>query len=143
VEVDPETGQVRLRRLTTAHDVGTVINPLNHQGQIEGGVVQGIGQGLIEELLVEDGRVMTPNLGEYKLPTIADIPPLTTVLVEAGTGPGPYASKAIGEASLILTPAAIANAVYDACGVRIYSLPITAEKVWRALRERDQPGRQP
>ncbi len=137
VAVDPETGQVRLRRLTTAHDVGTVINPLNHQGQIDGGVVQGIGQGLIEELAVEDGRVLTPNLGEYKLPTIADIPPLTTVLVEAGSGPGPYASKAIGEASLILTPAAIANAVHDACGVRIYSLPITAEKVWRALRERE------
>jgi CO/xanthine dehydrogenase Mo-binding subunit len=135
VEVDPETGQVRLRRLVTAHDVGTVINPLNHQGQIEGGVVQGIGQALVEELVIEDGRVTTPNLGEYKLPTAADVPSLTTVLVEGGGGPGPYGSKAIGEAALIAPPAAIANAVYDACGVRIFSLPITAEKVWRALRE--------
>jgi CO/xanthine dehydrogenase Mo-binding subunit len=141
VEVDPETGQVHLRRLVSAHDVGTVINPTNHQGQIEGGVMQGIGQGLMEEIVVEEGRVMTPNLGEYKLPTIADIPALSTVLVEGGGGPGPYGSKAIGEAALILPPVAIANAVYDACGVRIYSLPITAEKVWRALRERG--GAQP
>jgi CO/xanthine dehydrogenase Mo-binding subunit len=140
VEVDPETGQVRLRRLVTVHDVGTVINPLNHQGQIEGGVLQGVGQALIEELVVEQGRVLTPNLGEYKLPTIADIPPLTTVLVEGGGGPGPYGAKAIGEASLIPTPAAIANAIYDACGVRLFSLPLTAEKVWRALRERAQGG---
>jgi CO/xanthine dehydrogenase Mo-binding subunit len=134
--VDPETGQVRLRRLVAVHDVGTVINPLTHQGQIDGGVVQGIGEALIEELGIEDGRVTTLNLGEYKLPTAADIPPLTTVLVEAGSGPGPYDSKAIGEMSLLPTPAAIANAVYDACGVRLFSLPITAEKVWRALRER-------
>ena len=97
VEVDPETGQVRLRRLVTAHDVGTIINPLTHQGQIDGGVVQGIGQALIEELASRTGRVTTPNLGEYKLPTMADIPPLDTVLVEAGSGPGPYDAKAIGE----------------------------------------------
>jgi putative selenate reductase molybdopterin-binding subunit len=136
VEVDPETGQVHLRRLVTVHDVGTVINPLTHQGQIDGGVVQGIGEALIEEMIVEDGRVVTANLGEYKLPTIADIPTLETVLVDAGHGPGPYESKAIGESSLLPTPAAIANAVYDACGVRIYDLPVTAEKVWRGLREK-------
>jgi CO/xanthine dehydrogenase Mo-binding subunit len=136
VEVDPETGQVHLRKLIAVHDVGTVINPLTHQGQIDGGVVQAIGQALMEELVVEDGRVTTANLGEYKLPTIADIPPLTTILVEAGSGPGPYESKAIGESSLLPTPAAIANAVYDACGARIFSLPVTAEKVWRVLQER-------
>jgi CO/xanthine dehydrogenase Mo-binding subunit len=136
VEVDPETGQVKLRKLVAVHDVGTVINPLTHQGQIDGGVMQGVGQALIEEMVIEDGRVTTANLGEYKLPTIADIPPLETVLVEAGSGPGPYESKAIGEASLLPTPAAVANAVFDACGVRLFSLPVTAEKVWRALRER-------
>ncbi len=140
VEVDPETGQVKLRKLVAVHDVGTVINPLTHQGQIDGGVVQGIGQALIEELIVEDGRVTTANLGEYKLPTIADIPPLETVLVDAGSGPGPFESKAIGEASLLPTPAAVANAVFDACGVRLFSLPVTAEKVWRALREQDEGG---
>jgi CO/xanthine dehydrogenase Mo-binding subunit len=137
VEVDPETGQVRIRRLLTVEDVGTVINPLTHQGQIDGGVVQAIGQALMEELLVEDGRVTTANLGEYKLPTIADIPPFTTLLLDGGTGPGPYNSKGIGEMSLVPTPAAIANAIYDACGVRILNLPITAEQVWRALRARD------
>ena len=136
VEVDPETGQVHLRRLVTVHDVGTVINPLTHQGQIEGGVVQGIGEALIEEMVIEDGRVTTANLGEYKLPTIADIPPLETVLLDGGHGPGPYESKAIGESSLLPTPGAVANAVYDACGVRIFDLPVTAEKVWRGLRER-------
>src|SRR5262249_36983479 len=136
VEVDPETGQVRLRRLVTVHDVGTIINPLTHQGQIDGGVVQGIGEGLMEELIVEDGHVLTLNLGEYKLPSIADIPPLDTVLVEAGSGPGPFASKAIGEMSLLPTPAAIANAVYDACGARLFHLPITSERVWRVLQER-------
>jgi CO/xanthine dehydrogenase Mo-binding subunit len=135
VEVDPETGAVRLRRLVTAHDVGTIINPLMHQGQIDGGVVQGIGQALTEEFIVEDGRVTTLSLGEYKLPTVVDIPPLETLLVDAGSGPGPYNSKAIGEMTSFCTPAAIANAVADACGVRLYSLPLTAEKVWRALRE--------
>ncbi|HEY7067736.1 MAG TPA: xanthine dehydrogenase family protein molybdopterin-binding subunit [Chloroflexota bacterium] len=136
VEVDPETGGVRLRKLTTVHDVGMVINPLMHQGQIDGGIVQGIGQGLIEEMLVEDGRVTTLSLGEYKLPTMADIPALETVLLDAGSGPGPYGAKAIGEMTSFCTPAAIANAVADACGVRLFSLPITAEKVWRALAER-------
>jgi CO/xanthine dehydrogenase Mo-binding subunit len=140
VEVDPDTGQVRLRRLVTAHDVGTIINPLLHQCQIEGGVVQGIGQGLTEELVVEEGRVTTPNLGEYKQPTAADIPPLTTLLVEGGGGPGPYDSKAIGEMTSFCTPAAIANAVADACGVRLFSLPVTAEKVWHGLRGREAQG---
>jgi CO/xanthine dehydrogenase Mo-binding subunit len=137
VEVDPETGQVRLRRLVTAQDVGTIINPLTHQGQIDGGVVQGIGQALMEEIAVDDGRVLTANLGEYKLPTIADIPPHTTLLVDSGAGPGPFGSKAIGEMSLLVPPAAIANAIYDACGVRLFSLPLTAEQVWRALHARD------
>jgi CO/xanthine dehydrogenase Mo-binding subunit len=137
VEVDPETGQVVLLNLVAVHDVGTVINPITHQGQIDGGVVQGIGEALIEELIIEDGRVTTANLGEYKLPTIADIPPLQTVLVDCGSGPGPFQSKAIGEMSLLPTPAAVANAIYDAVGVRLFELPLTAERVWRALREKD------
>src|SRR5438270_413848 len=87
VEVDRETGQVKLHRFVTAHDVGTIINPIAHQGQIDGGVVQGIGQGLMEDLLIEEGRVGAANLGEYKLPNIKDIPLLRTVLVHAGGGP--------------------------------------------------------
>jgi xanthine dehydrogenase molybdenum-binding subunit len=136
VAVDPETGQVRLRRLTTVHDVGTILNPLLHQGQIEGAVVQGIGYALTEELGMEDGRVTTPHLGDYKLPTMADVPDLATVLVPSGEGPGPYQAKPIGEGPNCPVAPAIANAVYDACGVRVTDLPITAEKVWRGLRAR-------
>ena len=142
VAVDPATGQVSVRRFTTAHDVGTVINPIGHQGQIEGGLIQGLGYALMEELPTEDGRISTLNLGETKLPTIADIPPLTTVLVEDAVGPGPFRAKAIGEGSISAVAPAIANAVADACGVRILDLPITAEKVYFALRAKEQRARE-
>jgi CO/xanthine dehydrogenase Mo-binding subunit len=138
VAVDPETGQVTVRNFTTAHDVGTVINPIGHQGQIEGGLIQGLGYALMEELPSEGGRISTLNLGEAKLPTVADIPPLTTVLVEDPVGPGPFRAKAIGEGSISAVAPAIANAVADACGVRILDLPITAEKVYFALRAKEQ-----
>lgn len=135
VSVDAETGQVVVERLTSSHEVGTIINPRMHQGQIEGGIIQGLGFGLMEDLGLVDGRVTASHLGEYKLPTCADVPPLRTELVGSDDGPGPFAAKAIGESSNILTAAAIANAVFDACGVRIMDLPITAEKVFSALRE--------
>lgn len=138
VEVDPETGQVRLRKFVTALDVGTVINPLTHQGQIEGGIMQGIGQALTEHLLVRDGTVTTLHLGDYKLPTAMDIPELTTVLVETQGGPAPYAGKAVGELSNVAVPAAIANAVFDAVGVRLTELPVTAEKVHAGLRAKER-----
>jgi len=134
VAVDRETGQVHLRRLVSAHDVGTIINPLAHQGQIDGGAIMGVGFATMEELRIEDGRVVTANLGEFKIPTIQDIPALVTVLVENPEGPSPYQGKAIGESGNVPTAAAIANAVYDAVGVRITDLPITAEKVRRALQ---------
>jgi len=137
VAVDPETGQVTVRRFTTAHDVGTIINPIGHQGQIEGGFIQGLGLALMEELRTEDGRISTLSLGDFKLPTIQDIPPLTTVLLEDPVGPGPFHAKAIGEGATSPVPAAIANAVADACGVRIRDLPITAEKVYFALRHKE------
>ena len=135
LEVDPETGQIRLLDVVTAHDVGTIINPLGHQGQIEGGLLQGVGFGLLEELRIEDGQVSTLNLGDYKLPNIRDIPPLTTVLVEEELGPAPFHGKAIGESSITPTGAAIGNAVYDAVGVRFHDLPINAEKVYWALQQ--------
>ena len=133
VEVDPETGQVRVQRVVTVHDTGTIINPMTHQGQVEGGLVQGLGYALMEELVSEEGRVITPSLGEYRIPTTVDIPRLETVLLESPAGPAPYQSKGVGEISNIPIAAAIANAVEDAVGVRITSLPITAEKVLRAL----------
>ena len=140
VKVDPETGQIILCKLVTAHDVGTVINPLTHQGQIEGGVVQGIGQALTEHLAVREGAVTSLNLGDYKLPTAMDIPELTTVLIETNAGPAPFAGKAIGEMSNVAVPAAIANAVFDAVRVRLTDLPITAEKVYTALDSRRAGG---
>ena len=135
VEVDPETGEVKLLSFTTAHDVGQIINPLGHQGQINGGLMQGIGYGMMEELRVEDGRVTTLSFGDYKIPTMADMPELRTVVLEPGEGVGPYNIKGIGETPNTPTAAAIANAVEDACGVRIRDLPVTAEKVYRALKE--------
>jgi CO/xanthine dehydrogenase Mo-binding subunit len=137
VAVDPATGQVSVRHFTTTHDVGTVINPIGHQGQIEGGFIQGLGYALMEELPTEDGRISTLNLGDCKLPTIADIPPLKTVLIEDAVGPGPFRAKAIGEGSISAVAPAIANAVADACGVRILDLPITAEKVYFALKAKE------
>jgi CO/xanthine dehydrogenase Mo-binding subunit len=134
LEVDPETGQITLLDVVTAHDVGTIINPLGHQGQIEGGLIQGIGFGMIEEMRAEEGRVSTLSLGDYKLPNIKDIPPLRTVLVQEAVGPAPFQGKSIGENSVTPITAAIANALYDAVGVRICDLPITAEKVFRALQ---------
>jgi CO/xanthine dehydrogenase Mo-binding subunit len=136
VAIDPSTGQVTVRHFTTAHDVGTIINPIGHQGQIEGGLIQGLGFALMEEMKTEDGRISTLSLGDFKLPTIQDIPPLTTVILQDPVGPGPFNAKAIGEGSISAVAPAIANAVADACGVRILDLPITAEKVFFALREK-------
>src|SRR5439155_4686896 len=119
VEVDPDTGQVRPVDTVLVADVGTVINPLAHLGQLEGGFVFGMGNGLMEELLVEDGKVTTLNLGDYKLPTMADVPPLRTVLLELYEGPGPFGAKAAGELTNNAVAPAYANAVADAIGVRI------------------------
>jgi CO/xanthine dehydrogenase Mo-binding subunit len=135
VSVDPETGAVRLLNLVTAHDVGRILHPVAHQGQINGGVIQGLGYALMEELCVEDdGRVTNLSFGDYKLPTAMDIPPLTTVLLESEDGVGPYNIKGIGETPIGPVAPAIANAIADAVGVRIADLPITAEKVYRALQ---------
>lgn len=134
VSVDPQTGEVKLLKLTTAHDTGTIMNPIGHQGQIDGGVVQGLGYGLIEYLPVQEGRVEVTHFGEYKIPTAKDIPPLKTVITESHQGVGPYNVKGIGENPITPVAPAIANAIADAVGVRIRDLPITAEKVYTALR---------
>lgn len=134
VEVDRETGQVKITRVVSAHDVGTIINPIYHQGQIDGGLAWGIGFGMTEELMLEEGRLLNPHLGDYKLPVTKDMPPLETVLVQHKAGPAPYNAKGIGESSNVPTAAAIANAVFAAVGVRINDLPVTSEKVYRALQ---------
>jgi len=135
VEVDRETGQVALRNFTTAHSTGTIINPLMHQGQIDGGVVTAVGYALMEQLVIEQGKVTTTNFGESKIPSMRDIPPLKTVVQEFPVGNGPYGGMSIGEPPVLVAAAAIANAVQDAVGVRIYDLPITAEKVLLGLKE--------
>lgn len=129
VEVDRESGQVRPVKITMAHDVGRPINPRLMQGQIEGATMQGLGIALMEDLSAQDGRIGALHLGDYKLPVTADVPELVSVLVEDAPGPGPYAAKAVGELGIIPVAAAVANAVANASGVRVHSLPITAEKV--------------
>ena len=138
VHVDPETGEVTLRNMVSAHTTGKVINPLMHQGQIEGGVVFGLGFALTEEVMFDGAKITTTNFGEFKIPNITDIPPLKTAVMEnVPAGPGPYNSLAIGEVANTPTAAAVANAVADACGVRITDLPVTSEKVYRALKKRN------
>jgi CO/xanthine dehydrogenase Mo-binding subunit len=133
VSVDPETGQVVPLKLTAVHDVGRAINPSLMQAQIEGATIQGFGQAVMEDLSRQDGRPLASNLGEYKLPTIADVPELVSRFVEDAPGPGPYEAKSVGELSNTTIPAALANAVANACGARVMELPITAERVLAAL----------
>jgi CO/xanthine dehydrogenase Mo-binding subunit len=137
VAVDRETGQVRVQRIVTAHDVGTIVNPILHQGQIEGGLIQAVGQAMSERIALKDGAVITAHLGDYKLPTIMDIPELETVLLPGGGGVAPFSTTAIGEMSNVALPAAITNAVFDAVGVRLVELPVAAEKVLEGLSEKE------
>lgn len=136
VHVDPDTGCITVLDLVTAHDVGTVFNPVGHQGQINGAVVMGLGYALMEKLNVEEGRVTTLSFADVKLPSISDIPPLRTVLVVAKGGTGPYKAKAIGESPIMSVAPAIANAIRDATNVRLHHLPLTAEALQRQLRGR-------
>jgi xanthine dehydrogenase molybdenum-binding subunit len=136
VEVDPDTGAVRVHRVVSAHDVGTIINPVTHQGQIDGATIMGMGQGMMEELVMDGGRVTNNNLGDYKLPSVKDIPELKTVLIKTTGGVGPLDSKPIGEFANNGPAAAIANAIADAVGVRLFELPVKAENVYDALKEK-------
>jgi CO/xanthine dehydrogenase Mo-binding subunit len=137
VAVDPETGQVTLTRLTSAQDVGQAINPLSVEGQIQGGAAQSVGIALWEEVMYDDhGRVRNPNFLDYRLPTAADMPRIETIIVEAPGGDGPYGAKLVGEPNIIPPVAAVANAVAAAIGARVCDLPLTPERVWRALNSR-------
>jgi len=131
VSVDTDTGQVRIHDVLQVADVGTIINPVAHEGQLKGGFGFGLGAALMEDLAVQDGRVLTPSLGEYKLPTQQDMPPYRLVHVES-VGPGPFGAKMAGELSNCAVAPAIANAVADAVGARLTDLPITSEAVLRA-----------
>jgi CO/xanthine dehydrogenase Mo-binding subunit len=134
--VDRETGQVEVRKVTGAYDVGTVLNANGVTGQIEGGLLMGLGAAAMEELAIADGRVQTAGLHDYKLPTIADVPEHQFALITDDPGPGPYGAKQTSELSNLPLAAAYANAVFDAAGVEIDQLPITAELIHWAQSER-------
>jgi CO/xanthine dehydrogenase Mo-binding subunit len=134
VEVDRETGTYRVRDVIFVTDVGTVINPISHQGQIDGGFVCGLGCARMEDQAMdESGKITTLSLADYKIPTIADVPPFRTVLIEGWLGTGPYGAKQVGEISTAGVPAALGNAIAHAVGVRLERFPITAESVFAAL----------
>jgi CO/xanthine dehydrogenase Mo-binding subunit len=133
VEVDMETGEVRVLKYAAAHDVGRAINPQSVEGQIQGGAVQGLGYGLMEEVVVEDGINLTTSFATYLIPTAADVPDVEAIVVESGEGLGPFNARGIGEPPIGPPAAAIANAIEDATGARMTRLPITAERVARAL----------
>ncbi len=137
VEVDRETGQVKILNLIAAHDVGQSINPALIRGQIYGAAYTGVGYALTEELQVQKGKVMNPNFRDYQILTARDRIPVEAVLIEKGDEDGPYGAKGIGEPGLVPTAPAIANAIYDAIGVRITELPITPERVLDAIKAKE------
>ncbi|MFQ5693887.1 MAG: xanthine dehydrogenase family protein molybdopterin-binding subunit, partial [Nitrospinota bacterium] len=133
VKVDLETGRVRVVRMASAVDCGVAINPTAVEGQVEGSVAGGIGQALLEVFYQRDGLKLNPSLLEYRLPQVTDMPEMETLIVETREKEGPFGAKGVGEFVQIPTAAAIANAVYDAIGVRIHDLPITPDKILAAL----------
>jgi len=135
VQVDPERGYVEVKRVTAAHDIGFAINPAAAEGQIEGGIVQGVGFALLEEMQRDGGKVANPTLADYKLCTSREAPEIVTLMIEGAPGAGPFHAKSIGELPSCPIAPAVANAVFDAIGVRITDLPITGEKIVKALKE--------
>ncbi len=141
VEVNTRTGEIRVLRVVAANDVGTAVNPLGLQGQVEGGVMMGLGNCLTEEFIVENGYIVTDRLARYRIPGIMLTPEITSIIVEHPTSEGPYGAKGVGEVVSIPTTPAITNAIYNAVGVRVDRLPIDQEMIARALWERDAAGR--
>ncbi|MDP6395630.1 MAG: xanthine dehydrogenase family protein molybdopterin-binding subunit [Desulfobacterales bacterium] len=133
VSVDEETGKVTVLKIVSCYDVGQAINPLSAEGQLEGGALYGLGYGMMENVIMEKGITLSPTLAEYLIPTAVDAPDVETIMIESGGGVGPFGAKGIGEPSCVPTAPALANAVSDALGVRIYELPITPEKILKAL----------
>ncbi len=135
IKVDEDTGKIELIRVVSAHDLGKAIHPLNCEGQIEGAVAMGIGSALMEEMVFEDGRLMNSDWTTYKIPTTLDIPPIVPLIVEAPHSEGPFGAKGLGEPGVGPMPPAIASALFDATGIRLYDLPLTPEKIYWALKK--------
>ncbi|MDG6926583.1 MAG: xanthine dehydrogenase family protein molybdopterin-binding subunit [Nitrososphaerota archaeon] len=138
VSVDESTGKTAVERYVAAHDVGRAINPLGVEGQIHGGAVQGIGYALYEQIHHDEGGLtVNTDFGGYKLPTIADVPTIEAIIVEGYAGEGPYGAKAVGEGNIVPPAGAIANAIFDAVGVRVRDLPLSPEKVLQGMELAD------
>jgi CO/xanthine dehydrogenase Mo-binding subunit len=134
VEVDPDTGDVTLHGVAVAQDCGFAINPLSVEGQMQGGVSQGLGLALWEEMVYDEhGRLLNPNLLDYRLPTTRDLPPIETILVEVPSEEGPYGARIVGEPSITAGMAAVGNAIENAVGARLTEAPFTPERILRAL----------
>jgi CO/xanthine dehydrogenase Mo-binding subunit len=137
VDVDTETGRIKILKVSAANDTGKTINPITCEGQIEGGVMMGIGHAIFEELIFnEQGKIINTSMLDYKIPSALDMPEINSILVEEPHREGPYGAKGIGEIVTVPTAAAIANAIYDAVGIRIKDLPITPDKLLRALKNK-------
>jgi xanthine dehydrogenase molybdenum-binding subunit len=142
VEVDVDTGEVHVLRLVAAHDVGRVLNPQTLKGQIYGALAQGLGYALYEQVVSTEGRIDNASFRDYKIPTVHEMDiPIDLVFIETDDPAGPFGAKGVGEPGLVPTAPAIANAIMDAIGVRITDLPITPEKIVRALAERSAEER--
>lgn len=140
LSVDADTGELTFHDIVFVADTGTIINPIAHRGQIDGGFMMGIGSALTEELQIDDGRLVNIALSDYKLPTQRDIPPFRVVMMEPDGGPGPYGARAAGEFNTAGVAPAIANAIEAACGVRLDQLGLTAERIHDALQRRANPA---
>jgi CO/xanthine dehydrogenase Mo-binding subunit len=140
VEVDTETGQTRVLAVHSGHDTGKVINPTTGEGQVEGGVVQGLGYALVEEHVLKDGRIVNDQFSTYIIPTPLDVPEIHPILVEHPYPWGPYGAKGLGETPIIAVAPAVTAAIHHATGVRLDEIPATPERVWTALEARKRAG---
>jgi CO/xanthine dehydrogenase Mo-binding subunit len=136
VEVDPQTGKIRVLKMVTAHDCGKMINPALVEGQLEGSIVGGMGQALFEEVIVERGQVMNPSFLDYGIPTTMEMPEIEAIEVETHDPLGPFGAKESGEGTQVSPAPAIVNAIYDAVGIDFTELPVTPEKMLKALEEK-------
>lgn len=136
VEVDTLTGEVEVLKIVAAHDVGQAIHPQNVEGQIEGGIGKGVGYALMEEIQLKEGKILNDTFSTYLIPTSVDLPEVYPIIVECPVDSGPFGAKGVGEPATIPTAPAIVNAIADAIGVRIYDLPVTPEKILKALNEK-------
>jgi xanthine dehydrogenase molybdenum-binding subunit len=135
VEVNTRTGEVRVLRVIAANDVGKAINPLGLQGQVEGGVMMGLGNALTEHFITEDGVPVTDRLARYRMPSIVHTPEIISIIIEQPTTDGPYGAKGVGEISSIPITPAITNAIYNAVGVRVDRLPVDQEHILRQFKK--------